>query len=66
MKEISSGHFPAARNAVHCPGITGIFPTFSGKMSHSSKPSSIVNETEQQQTSYMLEKQSLKHSKLTW
>lgn len=65
-KMINRSHFPPTRNAVHCPGIMRIFPTCSGKMLHSGKLSSTANETWQQWTSYMFEKQSLKHSEFTW
>lgn len=64
-KMMNRGHFPTTRNAVHCPGIMGIFPTCSGKMLHG-KLSSTANETWQQWTSFMFEKQSLKHSEFTW
>lgn len=30
---VNSGHLPVTGNAVHFPGIMGIFPTYSGKMS---------------------------------
>ena len=66
MEDDKRSHFQATRNVVHCPGIMRIFPTCSGKTLHSGKLSSTANETWQQWTSYMFEKQSLKHSEFTW
>lgn len=43
--EVNSGHLPVSGNAVHCPGIMGIFPTCSGKMSPDVTSFSTASET---------------------